>query len=131
MSDQVNSSRTRLARRPVAVRRVHRTRTGRRLIALLATAAAAVPFTLAASGAPARASSFTISAKRGIIRAGHLPQVGRLAIPHRALPDAVLHQAYSFQFHVRDTHAVGHIPVRRARRAAAPDRNPQHRDPQR
>lgn len=110
MADQAITSRTRLRSRsaPAATPGAHSARTGRRLITLLATVAilaTGVPVTLAATSGPASASSFTSSAKRAIIRAGHVPRLGRLAVPHQALPDAVLHQAYSFQFHVRDARA--------------------------
>ena len=116
MADQAITSRTRPACHPVATPGAHHTHPGLHLVTLLATVAMAVPFALAASGTPASASSFTTSAKRAIIRAGPLPRLGRLAVTRRALPDAVLHQAYSFQFHVRDTRArvswaaIGSLP---------------------
>jgi hypothetical protein len=92
------------------------TRRARRLITLLATTAVAVPVTVTAAGADASASSFTTSVKHAIIRAGPLPRLGHLAVAHRALPDAVLHQAYSFRFRAQHAgarvswSAVGPLP---------------------
>jgi hypothetical protein len=108
MSDKAITSRTRLRSHSASAAAPggHRARTDRRLIALLATLAMAVPFTLAASGAPASASSFTVSAKPS----------RHPAIPTRAGTGRAHRPQHRFRLHhARPAcHTQGRIPGRAA-----------------